>query len=461
MFHKKIIIIIFTSVFFLHPFAKAEIQTDAPAERMTMQEALRHVYKNNPELQAARAELRATHEMYPQALAGWRPVLAAETSLYSTNIDNSNFGGADGTTTKDVRLSIDQPLYRGGSTQADSARAKSLIKAGYGDMLQTEEDVFLRAATAYMNVIRDRELLELSRNNELLLGKELDAAKERFKGGDLTKTDINQAETRLAKARAGAVSAMGALENSGAAFQQVMGFSPPAELYFPDVQFVFPPDAESMIHEAENANPVLGSSKNMHEAAEHLVRSTTGELLPQFSAFASYNKQIDPQPGIMDDSEEKMIGIRARLSLYQAGLIHSRVREAKNTAMQRLQEIEKTRRSVRQDIISRWRSLESARGEILMYESQAEAAKMALEGVREEARMGERTVLDILDADQELLEAQASLARARRDEIVYSFALAASLGYLLPEKIGMADLAYDPGPHYRNIGEKIVNMDAE
>ncbi len=163
----------------------------------------------------------------------------------------------------------------------------------------------------------------------------------------------------------------------------------------------------------------------------------------------------------MDDSEEKTIGVRARLSIYQAGLIQSRVREVKNTARQRELQIKDARRTIRQEIITRWQDLESARGEIFMHESEAEAARQALEGVREEARMGERTILDILDADKELLDAQASLIRARRDEIVASFALAAGLGYLLPEKMGMADLAYDPGPHYRKTARKFVDISAD
>lgn len=427
----------------------------------TLERIFRHVYEHSPTLLASRAKLRALHELHPQALSGWRPTVEAQTSIYSTDIDSSNFSGATGATTKSVELSVNQPLYRGGKTTDETKKAQNQIKAGYARLLQDEQDAFLKTAIAYMNVIRDRVLLNLRINNEKLLEQELHAIEERYNSGDLTKTDVQQAKSRLARARAEHVSASGILEDSRASFEAIVGFPPDDTLYMPNSYFIFPASIEEMIAAAENDNPAIISSKNEHAAAENLVDSRFDELLPQISAFASYNKEFDPQPGIIDQSETQTIGIRAKLMLYQGGYIRSLVREAKNTATQRYMEIGETRDAVSQDITSNWKSLESARAEIVARNEEINATQQALEGVREEEHMGERTVLDILDAEQEVLDAQAALTRAQRDQIVSSFALAAALGLLLPEKMGMADIVYDPGPHYREVSSRIFSMEAE
>lgn len=425
----------------------------------TLEKVLRHVYLYSPVLEASRDELRASHELTPQALAGWKPAIRAEASVYSSHIDSSNFSGADGATTKEMELTLSQPLYRGGRTKAATERAHELIKAQYGRLLQSEQQVMLRAATAYMNVIRDRTLLNLRIGNEEALRQELNAVNERFKAGDVTTTDQKQAQARLARAQAEHVSASGQLENSRAEFEQVVGFSPDETLYIPARPFNFPPKIEDMIRGAEEGNPALQTSKRQKAAAEKDVDVLFGELLPEVSAFATYNKQYDPQPGIVDDSENRTIGIRANIPLYDAGTKRSKVREAKSIASQREQEINQQRRLLREEISRNWSTLLSARQEISARVIELEAAKAALEGVREEAKMGERTVLDILDADQDVLSAEAARAQAHRDEVVASYALAASLGWLLPEKMGMADIAYQPGPHYRAMEDKIFSMD--
>ncbi len=417
-------IIFFVVAFFVCTFFPAQGPAQdfhtPPPENFTLEKILRHVYIYNPSLEASRAELRATHELYPQALAGWKPIVEAETSVYASDVESSNFSGADGATTKEIDLSITQPLYRGGMTEAETNRSYSLIKAGFGRLLQKEQEVLLNAATAYMDVIRERTLLNLRISNEKILEQELAAVKERFTAGDVTQTDVRQAQARLARAKAEHVAASGRLEDSRAAFERVVGFAPDETLYIPGMVFPFPPAIKDMITHAEEENPALATSKSQQEAAENDIRLRWGELLPQVSAFATYNKQFDPQPGLVDESETKTIGVRAKILFYEAGSVRSRVREAKSTASQREQEVSQIRRAIREDIASNWSTLLSARAEISARQEEAEAARAAVEGVREEARMGERTVLDILDADQDVLSADAALARAHRDEVVAS-----------------------------------------
>lgn len=457
----RIIIFLSAAVFLCAaPVRAAEDFYAAPdMNSFTLEKILRHVYLYSPVLESSRDELRASHELTSQALTGWKPTLGAEASLYSSRTDSSNLSGADGAITKEVELTLSQPLYRGGRTKAATARAQELVKAQYGRLLQSEQQTMLRAATAYMNVIRDRTLLNLRIGNEEALQQELNAVNERFKAGDLTTTDRKQAEARLARAQAEHVAASGQLENSRAEFEQVVGFLPDETLYISAPPFNFPPAVEDMIRSAEEGNPALETSKRQKEAAEKDINVLFGELLPEVSAFATYNKQYDPQPGIVDDSETRTIGIRANIPLYEAGAKRSKVREAKSVASQREQEINQQRRLLREEISRNWSTLLSARQEIAARTIELEAAKAALDGVREEAKMGERTVLDILDADQDVLSAEAAKARAHRDEIVASYALAASLGWLIPEKMGMADIAYQPRSHYRAMKDKILSMD--
>jgi TolC family type I secretion outer membrane protein len=405
--------------------------------------------------------LRAAHELYPQALAGWRPTLFAESSLYNSDIDTDPRTAGGDTTTKDITLSLEQPLFRGGKTTAETAHAQSLVKAAYARYLQTEQDVFLQAAAAYLDVIRDQTLVQLSLANENRLNEELTATQNRFDIGDVTNTDLQQAQARLARARAESISARGNLEVSRAAFEQATGFTPNEALAFPDWHFSFPATLDEMVARAEGNNFELRAAKDQREAALDNIDIARGDLWPQVAAFASYNNQYDPQPGLFDETGTQSVGVRARIAIYEAGLTRSRVRGAKNTATQRKHEIIQTRRMVREDIVRNWQTLTAARAEITARNAEAGAARAARDGVREEARLGERTVLDVLDADQEVLDAEAAVVRARRNAYVASFSLAASLGMLQPERMGMADIAYYAGPHYFATADKIINMEAE
>lgn len=388
------------------------------------------VYESNPTLMAAREELKETKELYPQARAGWLPSVTGETSIYASDIDNSNFGGADGATTKDLSLSVDQPIWRGGRTFAETKRAKELIHAGEAVLREAEQDIFLETVTVYMNVLRDKELQELRRQNEGILMRELRAAWERMDIGDITDTDVQQAKARLSRAKSEHIEAKKESEISHAEFEQVTGIKPPDKLMVPYMKLGIPPTLGEMFTMAENRNAALSIAKFEQSASEHNADAVFRELLPQVSAFASFNQQYDPQPGIVEDSRNQTVGLRASIALYQGGATRSRHREARHTAKRRAYEIQETRRRVKQEVISNWRSYEAAKAQTETRKEEIEAAEKALKGVREEARIGQRTVLDILDADQEVIDAKISLSKARRNETVAMFALAASLGLL-------------------------------
>lgn len=391
---------------------------------------LRQVYTNNPTLKAAREELLATRELYPQARAGWLPSINAETSIFTSDIENSNFSAGSGATTKDITLSVDQPIWRGGRTFSETARAEALIKTGETILKQIEQDVFLEALTAYMNVLRDRELLNLRLHNEGILREELEASYQRKKYGEITNTDIQQARSRLSRAKSASITAKTNLEVSNAKFQRITGLTPPKKLMVPYIQFSFPNTLDDMLLLAEKRNPEIWIAKYEHRAAGHNSESTFRELMPQLSAFASHNKQYDPQPGTVNESQTQIVGLRATLALYQGGGTRSRIREARRAEKKRQHQIDEIRQRIKQEIASNKHSFLAAQTTTEIRKEEIESAEKALKGVREESTIGQRTVLDILDADQEVINAKIALSQARHDEIVAKFSLAASLGLL-------------------------------
>lgn len=424
---------------------------------LTLEQTFRKVYQENPSLEASRYGLKATHELYPQALAGWHPTVTAEGSITSTDIESGNFNQGDGATTKSMSISAEQPIFRGFRTVSESDSARSRIRAGFDRLKQTEQNVFLRTVESYMNVIRDRMIVNLQDKNRKILAQELESLQARFDAGDVTKTDVKQAESRLSIARADDERARGDLKTSDAIFEEVVGIAPPKDMVMPIINFPLPKTTAQMIALVNQNNPELGAARNEHEASKSDIDVAASDLYPQVSAFASHIKEYDPQPGIVDESSTSTIGLRARITLYEGGRTKSRIREAKNRENQRYIETLVAEKTVKSDVMRNWSQLQAYTAELTARDLAISAAKLSAEGVREEARLGERTVLDTLDAEQEMLEAEVARARTQRDLIVTSYALAASLGMLLPEHMGMGDIAYDPGPHYRAVSHRIFS----
>ncbi len=443
------------------PEPAAEEMTEGAAQDVSvfsLYDALLISFENNPSLRAARAELLAVHERLPQAFAGWKPTVTGEAGLTVTDIEGSNFGNADGSTEKDYLLSVSQPLFRGGSTFAEVASARNVIASQTYVLRAREQDVMLDAVTAYMDVLRDEALLQLARNNRDVISRELEATRDRFDVGELTKTDVSQAEARQANADANIVRALGNLNSSRAIFEKVVG-TVPGNLKPPQmISSLLPDTLEAAVLQSEAQNPRVLSAINAHRASEDDVDDVFGELLPAVGVFGSWNKTYDPSPGLSDEQTAKAIGISATIPLYEAGSVRSRVRQAKHTANQRYLEILEARRQVRQEAISNWENLQASEAEIRSRQAQVKAASVAQEGVRAEAEFGSRTVLDTLDADQELLDARVALVTAQRNEIVAQFALLSTIGLLRPETLGIETRRYDYDRNLKEVSGKIFDL---
>lgn len=427
-----------------------------PASAQTLDEVLSTTYSANPTLRAARASLRAVDEGVPQELSNWRPSVSASGSIGQRRV-NSNGGrlGESGNTPltpERAELSVTQPLYRGGRTVAGTQRAENEVLAERSRLRATEQDVLRRAVAAYMDVWRDQAVLEFNIQNEARLERQLQASRDRFEVGEVTRTDVAQAETRLAIATAGRIEAEGNLTASRAVFREVVGITP-GQLDAPPQLGGLPGDLESAIAEALADNPNVLAARFTEIAARNEVRQVTGELLPSLNLRGSLTHQREAnQP----DARTSSVEILAELSvpLYQQGAVSSRVRQAKQLSSQRRLQITETRRQVEQETISAWEALQSARAQIVSFESSVRSAEIALEGVRQENLVGARTVLDVLDQEQELLDAQTNLARARRDEVVAAYDLLRAVGRLTAADLGLDVEIYDPQRHYRSVRDK-------
>ncbi|MDX1709901.1 MAG: TolC family outer membrane protein [Rhodovibrionaceae bacterium] len=432
----------------------------APAAGQTLDEALANAYRENPNLGAGRSELRAVNEQVPQALSGWRPQVTVNgaAGARKENQQSAFFSAQQDTNPVQLSLDVSQPIYRGGRTLADTARAEFAVQAQRARLKSITQEILLRAATAYMDVWRDQAVLGLNINNEKVLGRQLQATRDRFEVGEVTLTDVAQSESRLAAATAARVAAEGELKASQARFEEVIGLTPGVLTQPPPVADL-PISRDMAIDAALADNPQVVAANFEEDTAEKRVEVVFGEFFPEASLDLRFARAAETAT---ENSQVESAELTAniRIPLYQSGLVSSRVREAKQRLSQRRIEVEAVRRTVRQDTISAWEALTSARAQIESFEANVRAADIALDGVRQENAVGARTILDILDAEQELLDAQVNLVRAQRDEIVASFQVLSAVGDLTPQELELDVEAYDPADDYQAVRNRWLGTQA-
>jgi len=429
-----------------------------PAGAETLNDAFALTYLNNPALLAQRAQLRAIDEGVPQALSGWRPTVTASGKVAYEDVGSVTTGFSGGGVAmpsggenieRSVSINVSQPLFRGFRTVAGTQQADNLVRAGRADLVAVEQQVLLAAATAYMNVLRDQAVLELNINNEQVLRRELEAARDRFEVGEVTRTDVAQAESRLARAIADRVAAEGNLEISRADYVQVIGTAPGA-LDQPAPYSALPADLFEVKTLSGGNNPAVLAAFAREAAARDAVQLVTGELLPSLTLDGAYGYSDDPSFSTLN-SESATVGATLTIPIYQAGAVTSRVREAKQLVSQRRMEIADAKRQSIEDATQAWEVLVTARAQVTAFEEEARSTRIALEGVQEESQAGLRTVLDVLDAEQEYLDARVNLVDARRNEVVASYALLSTLGNLTALVLQLDVPLYDPTAHYDDV----------
>ena len=422
-----------------------------PASSETLVDALTLAYANNPRLLAQRAQLRSVDEQVPQALSGYRPT--SDITLEAGKSNTRSEGGISPTkanrSPRSASISVNQPIFRGFRTLFDTRRAKAAIMQERARLVSVEQDVLFDAVAAFMNVVRDQAVLGLNVKNEQVLRRQLQATRDRFQVGEVTRTDVSQAEARLAQARATRVQAEGTLQISRANYRRVVG-KLPAKLNRPTKIIRIPVNQKIVVENASRGAPDLVAARFAETAARHNVDVITGELLPTISLNGSLTRSV----GVSSRKNRTSTGsITAQIviPLYQAGLPSSRVRQAKQIVSQRYQEIIDARRIAVEAATQAWHNLQTARAQVRAFAVAVKANTTALDGVRQEAAAGLRTVLDVLDAEQELLDSRVNLVRAQRDVVVTSYNVWRSMGVLTAGNLKLPVQIYDATRHFRRI----------
>ena len=390
-------------------------------------------YENNPSLKSATAETRALFQQLPIADSAWKPRVTADGSVTASENKNDP-GDTDNLTTSVGEINVTQSLFGGGRTVADINGAQSSIRAGIARLEKSTSDILLEAITAYTDIVIASSRVDLNENNMKVLAKQMDATRTRFRVGDVTKTDVAQAESRFAKAQADVSAARAAYKTARANFVNITGVDTlPSNL--PASTVPMPESFEIALQTAQDWSPSLRAAVHEKRAAGYEVNSRLGAHLPEVSLRGGVSTTRDPSP-LLDQQDNAQIGVVATIPLYEGGATTARVRQARQTFNARTADVDDAFNAVTSDVTRLWGEWQAAMDEIDAREAQVKAARVAQFGTSKEAEFGARSVLDTLDSNQELLDAELALLTARRNEVVTRFGLLASMGMLSPKILG-------------------------
>jgi len=433
----------------------------APAAATTLQEAFVQTYSSSPALNAARAQQRAVDEGVPLAKAQSRVQASSTVGLSQstngiTHIDN----GARSLT---AQLNLSYPLFQGGRVKNAINAAESRVMAGRADLRTSEGNIFVQVVSAYMDVIRDSSIVDLNKKNVDVLNTNLKASRDRFQVGDLTRTDVAQSEARLSLARSQLVTAQGNLTASRENYRRVIG-SWPENLDPPPPLPKLPGDPNQAVNVALQNSPAIQAAAAATKAAGFDVRAARGQRLPTVSLIGgpNYNNYLgtanrvlglpEGTRGLDQTQSSNTAGISLTLPLYQGGLAGARVRQAQASQNVAVEQGIDTERQVIATTRAAFAAYQAAAAAITANQQAVSANQLALEGVRAENRVGTRTVLDVLNAEQEFLNSQVDLVSAQHDQYVAGFALLNAMGMAEARDLGLDGGAlYDPTANYNHV----------
>jgi len=429
----------------------------------TLEWALVQAYQNNPSLNAQRASLRATDENVPQALSGYRPKLSitanggdnyTDALTHTFTSTGSNLAGTTSVKTpyvsRGVGATATQTLYNGFQTANRVRQAESQVMGARETLRVTEQQVLLDAATAYMNLLRDEAILELNRRNVEVLTEQLKQTRDRYNVGEVTRTDVAQAESRLAAGRSSLLGAQSNYITSEANYRRVIGVAPGKLAPGTPVDRFSPPTLNGAIAEGEQQSPSVLAAMYGVDIAQLAVKINEGSLYPNLGLTASVSQNWHPVDTINRQFLASVVG-QLTIPIYQGGGEYSTIRQSKETLGQQRLNLDVNRDQARETVVQNWGELDAAKAQIEATTAQVNAAEIALDGVREEARVGERTTLDVLNAQQELVNARVALVTAQHDRVVASYTLLAAVGGLSMQRLGLNVSVYDPQVHYQQV----------
>jgi len=414
------------------------------AKSETLTDVLIKAYRTSPVLRLNQAALRATDEGVAQARAGLRPQIALDGQVgVSSRAGESGF-----TRASSLALTASLLIADGGATKAAIESAKQTVFGTRAQLRDIEQSIFLNAVTAYVDVRRDQRNVRLAQNNITVIDQQVQAARDRFEVGEVTRTDVSQAQARRASAVSALAANRGALERSRQAFTAAVGFEP-VNLATPPSLPTLPSSLQAAHEIASQRHPALAAARHFETASLFDLKRAKAGRSPVFDVQASarLNDNSSTRSGF-SDNDTLSLTLNGRLPIYQGGQISSLQRQAQAVLAQRQANIQQTAREISQSVGVAWANLQVARASIRASQQQIRAAQIAFDGVTEEAKLGARTTLDVLNAEQELLNARSSLTAAERDEYVGAYTLMSAVGLLSVKHLGLGIEEYNPESNY-------------
>ena len=438
----------------------ATVLTSTPSMAETIFGAMTKAYERNSTVNADRAGVRVTDEGVAVAKSAYRPTVNGNAALTttSTRLDGGVHGRTDEGT---FGITVNQLLFDGFTTKNNVASAKTQVLAARENLRNSEQNLLFSAAQAFMDVYLTRQIVILRQRNLEFLDEQLRAARARFDVGEGTRTDVAQAEASKASAIATLAAAKSDEKNAEATYIQIIGAAPDRLKAAAMASKSLPRSMDQAFSIATNNHPAILATQYAVDSAGYNVKAQEGQLLPQIGLQGSVTRDEIFSGGLSTqttDSTQASAGIQVTIPIYSGGRTSALVRQSKETLGQRRIEVDVARDNVRQAIATAYSQMESAKAQIVAQRSVVAAAELALNGVIEERKVGQRTTLDVLNAQADVLTGQVSLAQAERDSVVTSYAVLLAVGRLSPGQIGLQVAEYRPEEHYDAVKDKWIGL---
>jgi outer membrane protein len=428
----------------------------APALADTIEAALVRAYRGNPQLNAQRAQVRSTDENVPKALAGYRPQVALTASAGYQYTDTYGLSPAAGgeihgtDPPRSAGLTVTQTLFNGQQTANKTRAAESQVSGAREALRVLEQTVLLSAATIYMDYLRDGAIVEVQRSNTKVLEETLLQTRERYRIGELTRTDVAQAEAQLAAGKTQQLAAEATLTTTRSNFRRIIGNEPAQLAPGSPVDRLLPATLPAAVDLSLTQNPNVTAAAFGIDVNYLQVKVNEGALLPTVTLQASVQQGYEQEMVIYRSFGASAIA-QVSVPVYQGGAEYSLIRQSKETLAQQRLNLEMTRDQTRANTVTAWGQLVAGRAQVSSAQSQVTASETALDGVRDEARAGQRTTLDVLNAQQALVNARVALVTAQHDRVVASYAVLNAVGRLSAQVLNLPTTTYDPSVHYQQV----------
>jgi outer membrane protein len=437
----------------------------------TIESALVRSYQSNPQLNAQRASVRATDESVPQALSGYRPKVAITTS---GGFQHNDFSVTQGLPSQGLvgniqaqlkgdrtpvayGATVSQTLFDGFQTANKTRAAEGQVSASREGLRVLEQTVLLAAATIYMDYLRDSAIVEVQRSNVRVLEETLKQTRDRFNVGEVTRTDVAQSEAQLAAGRTQLMAAESNLTTTRANYRRIVGNEPGQLAPGSPVDRFLPATLSAAVDLGLIQNPNVTAAMYGIDVSHLQVKVAEGALFPNVSLQAnvqqSYNQQLTVPSQLIASAIAQVT-----VPIYQGGAEYSLIRQSKETLAQQRLTLELVRTQARASVVQAWGQLVATKLQVQSAQAQVEASEIAVNGIREEAKAGQRTTFDVLVAQQTLVTARVALVTAQHDRVVASYAVLNAVGRLSPQVLKLNTTVYDPSVHYHQVRDSWVGM---